>query len=481
MNDKSISPASIPSLAESSCASSSPESEDIRTVTRTLFSDKASTVRVAKDVVENIEEIADRDCQFECGVSTTSSDMTVVANRNLSAKTYISETEETYLPSILNGRNDEDDGNDDGVGLFPAKEYSRGLTPNRLVFEDPPEATTACNNPLSLTPKQLADIFLAFEGAQRIWPPKASRSEEEELGSTDSATKSPTRSDGWTQRAESLERECISLKKIIRDDSSKLLNLRSALEAQRELNSMKHVELAEKSVELQIAEERVLALRREKEEFRERESELVETINILKSEVDTLTRFKSTIEASKEEDDEDQSLASQLMEMEQMKSKIEFSSMRISEQETIITELRRSVESKEAENCQLQKDLVTLQEKRDIEDSVCLGQLCGDGTVSHGLAVMLVDISTRLTAVEKAKDETEKMLLRELKEKTDEIKALTEKDRKSTTETNKTDNRINIYEDPDEIEVIPPKMAPTAPDVCCCVPDVWTTTPGDKE
>jgi hypothetical protein len=107
----------------------------------------------------------------------------------------------------------------------------------------------------------------------------------------------------WKPRAQSLERECETLKEILNDDSNKMLQLKGALNTLRtdklrslvELKSVKeHLESTRQELDT-LKEEHELtraeldSLEREREMLLEHQTEYHETIRILKQEVDLLT------------------------------------------------------------------------------------------------------------------------------------------------------------------------------------------------
>ena len=65
--------------------------------------------------------------------------------------------------------------------------------------------------------------------------------------------------------------------------------LQRALETQKQLCALKEVEIVDRQTEFQIAEDRIARLKKERESYFEKETELLETIKILKQEVDKIT------------------------------------------------------------------------------------------------------------------------------------------------------------------------------------------------
>jgi hypothetical protein len=480
------SPQSVPSLAETSFASSQ-EGDD---VTRALFVNDESKP-FPKEVVENIQKISEDHVErqvYGTDISITSSETTAIATWNLSP--------ENASDDLVN------DGRFPVVVQEPSILGDREHTTNTnnrqspIIIEVPPEESPSCNGALSLTPRQLAEIFLAFEGARSFWPLRQNKSGENgtETPASSPPTKkeetpqsisSPLREDGWMPRAETLKKECTELKKIMQDDSSKLLNLKRAMEAQRELNALKEIEIEDGQLELEISEDRLEALRREKEVFRERESELVETIRILKEEVDKLTRYKCMGGAVQCQNKMDESSLLDQDEGQNLRREIQLFSSQIVEQEIDIAELRTAIEGKDKENQALKSEVEyfrrnqeRLQEEKNPESTV------EEKTASKGhpseMGVMIENISKRLEVVEREKYQTESLFIEELKKKDNEIHEIRNILKRET---------LKISQDPDEIEVLlnrekatkalPPKAPKTN---CCCdttTCGAWDAISGD--
>jgi hypothetical protein len=385
---KSESPESIPSLAESSLSSSNDGDEE---VSRILFVKDTSEKQQKRQVVENIHKLSEDDSkeepEEETAISVTSSETTPIASWNLSPKNNADEKLSTSQSndflfgdtSITQNSSDEDDEDegledDDAAGAFPSLStpktrkihitvvqtaVEKSPTPPKdplkeppMIMEDPPTESGTCNRAaLGLTPRQLSELFLSFESKPNIWPTRQGEASKEDLSDTLLAVPSfgaesvasvrATASrwiDGWMPNNETIDNECSTLKKIIKHNSVKLFNLRQAVEAQRELNALKEVEIVDKEIELKNLHKRLDALEKEKEVSQEREQELFETINILKSEVDKLTQIKTTKkdDTASEPYDQVNDLYSQIL-----------------EQEVVIAKLRKKLEEKQEEICKL--------------------------------------------------------------------------------------------------------------------------------
>ena len=482
-DNKGDSPQSTPSIAETSASS---QEED--GVSRALFViDEYKPF--PREVVENIQKVSEDNEEREVygsDISITSSETTAVATWNLSIK-------DDTIETVNDGRFPvfEEPSFDD---FKPILNTNTRKPP--VIIEEPPEEPTGCNGALNLTPKQLADIFLAFEGTRSIWPGRQKTAEKNEVsistpppamepGTTESIS-SPLRQNDWMPRAESLAKECIALKKIIQVDSSKLLTMKQAMEAQRELITQKEIEIEDRQKDLEISKGRLEALTREKEIFRERESELIETIRILKEEVDKLTQYTNMGGAVQQR----RNMTSDTVSLDQdevlsLKRDMKFFSSQIVEQDTIIDELRTVIEQQDKENAVLKAEVESLRkgeeeahEKQNPEQTIEHQIHEGENLkpASHGpvlvvqnkenleavleaaseekttrqfaqpdLGMMLESISKRLEAVEKEKNQTESILVEELKKKDSDLLELRNRLGWDTLE---------IFQYPDEIEVL---------------------------
>ncbi|CAJ1942038.1 unnamed protein product [Cylindrotheca closterium] len=338
------SPDSLPSIATTSVTSSEGESYD-RMSPRVLF--KHSNNDTTKEVVENIQtmiesknSMVEKKTNGVAALSISSSASTEVAAWNLSpatpsdpnkkGKPATTRTISNSGVSTVNSSDDEDEETVDGsVGAFPTSEMRKlnkkttqaavskaskaskmvsipSIAPSKkpsIIMEDPPEDTVTCNRAaMSMTPKQLTEIFNSFDGNKTIWSMREQYSAQDPNDtSKEEASNSPTsmaaetvRStaarwmDGWMPQNEDLVRELEALKEVLEDNSNKMLNLREAVETQRALNALKEVEIEDKEQELQATRTELEDLAHQKELFIEREQELLETIEELTDRVDDL-------------------------------------------------------------------------------------------------------------------------------------------------------------------------------------------------
>jgi hypothetical protein len=462
------SPESVPSVAEISQASSN----DTDYVSRVLFQNQESESIVVEEVVENMQKLEEREEQGDHGqvygsdISITSSEMTVVASWNLSPTT-----------------EDKNKSSQEEAAAAAAADE-----PPIMLVEDPEEDAPSCNGALNLTPRQLAEMFLVFEGARKIWPTrKTEENVKEDVQETiepalttnkppdgPSAPTSP-REDNWRPRAETLEKECAALKNIIRVDSSNLLKLRRAMEAQRELDFQKDVKIDEMERDVQMTMERLEAMKREGDVQRERESELMETIRILKDEVDKLTQSREVHNIASSRPEAEHSEYLDLSDIQNQRQKNQLFASQIVENELALGEQRSALETKTAENWGLRREIECLQQrlesrdenadKKDAENMELKRQLGSlqlesnadrnDGEQASteeelNLGDVLAGISARVEAAEKEREQVEQKFREELKKREndiDEIRNLLELARDSRK------NHLKISQNPEEIEV----------------------------
>ena len=330
------------------------------------------------------------------------------------------------------------------------------------MVEEPPEETTSCNSALNLTPKQLAEIFLAFGQTTR-----QSKEETEEEGNQKeispqsltassplSVNSSTSEKSVCTPRVESLERECNAFKKIVKQDAQTIHNLQRVVETQKELCSLKEVEIVDKQTELQIAEERIARLKKEREEYFERETELMETIKILKQEIDKMTLKSGT--------------SLDRIEIPRIETELLLVKSQLEEQKERVSELETNLKEKDKTNFDLQTKIDWLKSQQKVpfeeksylsSDVTCATDQLGDlllvedNSVSGpGIANVLQSFSKRLESLEKEKKGREEMFLREIKRNNAEmerIRNLLQDDSKEK------DTVVQVSEDPEEIEAMP--------------------------
>lgn len=376
------------------------------------------------------------------------------------------------------------------------------IKPPSVVVEEPPEETTSCNSALNLTPVQLAEIFLAFGQSARqryqgsgktgksptetcpeaTSPIKVVKSTSEDplmvspphimtsspLSESSSGSYKSQNSSGYS-RVRSLERECDTLKVNTQRDAYKLLSLQHAVDTQKQLNSLKEVEIVDKQTELQISEQRVVTLQKEHEDYIERETELVETIEILKNELDKMTTLKSV-----PSDELDQLAMKSVppfdkIETERFDMEMKSAASRAEAQQVRIAELENSLKEKEKENSGLQTKIDWLsgrQKGGSKDEQYCKSCEVEEAANLDGLGVtkdedilidppvvevesILKDIMKRLEAVEIEKKQKESAIIEQSKNNSEKMKNV-----KKTQELESDHDgvKVDISEDPEAIE-----------------------------
>jgi chromosome segregation ATPase len=329
------------------------------------------------------------------------------------------------------------------------------------MVEEPPEEATSCNSALNLTPKQLAEIFLAFgQTARQSHEEDEQEGNQKEISRQSRTTSSPlsvnsstSEKSVCTPRVQSLERECNAFKKIVKQDAKTILNLQRAVDTQKQLCQLKEVEIVDKQTELQIAEERIARLKKEREEYFERETELMETIKILKQEIDKMT-LKSDASFDR-------------IEMQKIETELSLFKSQLEEQKERVFELETNLKEKDKTNFDLQTEIDWLksQQKRPSNgESGLSSDITGykgelgdllleeDPVSSPGIANVLQSFSKRIESLEKEKEEREEIFLQEIKRNNTEMERI----RNLLQDDSKEKNTIvQVSEDPEEIEAMP--------------------------
>lgn len=201
---------------------------------------------------------------------------------------------------------------------------------NKMEFEhvspDDGPVRRACHGALNISPKQLAEVFAMFAADRKkstedkpttgaegqppqaeepatpaplehsvvaaTCPPRDNPFTLEERFKSQSRTAHPklTSEMYWKPRTKTLEKECETLKEILADDSSKILQLKSALETLRGDRLRSLVDIKSCQEKLEATQRELDTLTKEREVWLEDETEYRETIRILKNEVDVMTR-----------------------------------------------------------------------------------------------------------------------------------------------------------------------------------------------
>ena len=321
-----------------------------------------------------------------------------------------------------------------------------------VVMEDPPEQPTSCNAALNL-----AEIVLAFGQSARQRYQGSEQTENTEAASVDKAVDSKERdpliwspppimtsrhlseSSSQSEKSQSnavqsIEQELNTMKTNAKRDAYMISKLQQAVETQKQLNSLKEVEIVDRQAELQVSSNRTRRLEKEQEDYLERETEQRETINILKKELDKMTLLNT---APSDELDH--------LKLESEPSSDQAES-RVKDQQARIEELERHLQEKEKENFDLQKKIDWLNDQRQEGTKYDQCQLDKEEVSANDeIESRLTDIMKRLEAVEIEKREME----------VDRAKRSEENRNEETNILNESEHngvKIDVSEDPDEIE-----------------------------
>ena len=205
-----------------------------------------------------------------------------------------------------------------------------------LAMREPVPILASCHAGLNLTPKQLADVFAFFEDTksdteksdavksdttvvdeddlfEEIRVASAARVEGEDDDAATTVTSNTAPSSIKSHDVERLEQEMKTLKDMLRIDSNNILKLSRDREAFKALSTQLRKKLIPLGKELQT-------VKAERDRLKEREAEYLETIRVLKLEVDKMTAVQQKTKPLKREVEqlelENSLLASQIIEYE---------------------------------------------------------------------------------------------------------------------------------------------------------------------
>ncbi|CAB9515921.1 expressed unknown protein [Seminavis robusta] len=339
------SPESVPSLAASSHASTdggdslrmmedelrSPASSAAATYKSSLSRNSSWRAILDDDEDEIQVQQEEDDIQLHDKVSTCSSGILSSETFDLSFDPNVFEAMDTdSLHSLASmktlkspsGRHWEDAGSAD---ISPPD-----ITDPETIVEDPEDVPVhrACHGALGISPRQLAEVFALFSKESKS-KAKVSVEPTESQFHVEPAMAPPTRklhadypmsmeerqryrrSGGganqpkltaelyWKPRAKSLEKECITLKEILSDDSNKILQLKGALDTLRNDKLRSLVDIKRYQDQLESTSKELDSVKKERDMLLEHDTEHRETIRILKHEVDILTREEKRHKPSK--------------------------------------------------------------------------------------------------------------------------------------------------------------------------------------
>ncbi|VEU36223.1 unnamed protein product [Pseudo-nitzschia multistriata] len=354
-----------------------------------------------------------------------------------------------------------------------------------IIMEDPPEEPTSCNAALNLTPVQLAEIFLAFgqsarqryQGSEQtekattatdpeIFSPievAESTSDDTVIDSPPPIMKSSHFSDSSNEsektqyknalsRVRILEGELDVLKIGSQRDAQKILSLRQAVDTQKQLNALKELEIAEKETEIETLEERIKTLQKEQEGHIEKETELIETIEILKNELDKITSLKSVPSDEIEHPTSESTPRSDRIDSDESAAEIKLKASRIKEQQDRIIELENALKEKRHENFDLmtQIDWLNCQQRKESQNDVDIQNVDAketpefEGSPSIEVESVLKDIMKRLEAMENQKKERQ----------VDDTEKPGNGEQPRRVESEHNGVKVNVSEDPNAIEAM---------------------------
>jgi len=165
----------------------------------------------------------------------------------------------------------------------------------------------------------------------------------------------------WRMKAESLERECSALKELVRLDSNSIMKLKTALEKMYE-NEKKHQhEILLLKSDLKKAKRYIEVFSREHEDFAHRETQHLETIKILKSEINEWTEQGQVVS-----DQQD------VTQVESLKLENELFAVQVVENERQLNRVSAILDMKEAQNEELRLTVESLQNAMSVGEETIL-------------------------------------------------------------------------------------------------------------
>lgn len=317
------------------------------------------------------------------------------------------------------------------------------------VVEDEVNIQRSCHAGLNLSPRQLADVFALFNGSRpssrasvdsgtdattavisNVGPPQPSVTPLDNETPVSDSSSPPTFKQ--VLQIDSLQRECSALKEIIRTDSASILKLKTNMDSLKANASSNILEMHRLRSELE-------QVKREKELLTERESQHLETVKILKQEVDKLTKMTET---------------SSSQEIEQLRVENELFATQIIENEVEMREVRSVLEFLDSENTQMRKDLEAVQLRYQT------GSLEEHKTnwTTKDIAGQLTELSLRLALVEEDRAKTGQTLENEIRRRDEqlaEIKQLIQQEYSSSEEPMSfmKEAELSVEPDGDGVEV----------------------------
>ena len=310
--------------------SRSNSSDSLENVVRTLFVESHG---LDEFVHRELGDFLDRTKDSNYEASTASSDMTVVAAMNLTG----GRPEDAAMDrsSTIAEMEDQCSSPKSVKGQFQLKEDEN------MAMEEPEVSLPSCSA-LSLTPKQLADIFFAFE-AKHLWPGRRKEensvttpadltltevqeesveipyedSKENQLSQTYSnlvkasdiytnaearqplkATPLNTRSTARL-KPDKHAKQSTPAKKLVKVDASSIVKLKESLENLRQMSSKKDIELKNLRRELMATRISLVNVAKERDANAKRHIDMEETIGVLKEEISKQSLLRNEYEEMK--------------------------------------------------------------------------------------------------------------------------------------------------------------------------------------
>lgn len=256
-----------------------------------------------------------------------------------------------------------------------------------------------CHGALSMTPQDLAGMFNIFgiapkpaDDSPELLSPSSIAADSGVETDTDAVTEVTSNVDtsviSWDRRIDSLERECATLKDIIKSDSVRILQLRTELAWLRGKGPA--VDSPTKK--------QVDALKREKDTLLQRESLHLETIKLLKKELEEMAEAKNESPAISKE-------------LEQLRLQNELLASQIVENETELRAL-------ETENSLLKEELANMRK----QETVPIASSKDDsGSSRDELEAQVASLFAKISEIESDRERRDKALADESRQTHEEL------------------------------------------------------------
>lgn len=251
----------------------------------------------------------------------------------------------------------------------------------------------SCHGGLNLSPEQLGSVFGVLHGAVVSPPPPppapsaesprsqtpTAISETSSASTTITSNTAPAKEESISeaQGAESLRKECARLKHTIECETAKKTKLKKSLEALA-------VATRTQMEDIKVLREEVAMLKRERDLLREHESQHLETIGFLKTELDTVTQKSVADDVSPE--------------VEQLKIENDLFATQIIENEVELRTIQSEFGCLQRENSEMKQELESLQTGKSMDGSDLRQESC-----NTSLASKLNELEVRLAVMETAR------------------------------------------------------------------------------